>query len=207
VAGQAVVQPVLASELSQKFDDFDDAIARGPTEMPGIFAPYNFPTIAECFIVGISPTRGPEAYVFRTADDLPLGVTEAEARAAGYYDRKPFQFMKLNGVVCVPAPDRETVLAANNTGISPDHDPERVTWGLHKALQMQRSMKLPPGIGSIGGFGQVTSVYPDRIEQRIVCRWPDDEVGAPLKPIKTDWKEWHRYHPMPGASQHRRRVK
>jgi hypothetical protein len=66
-------------------------------------------------------------------------------------------------------------------------------------LEMQRQTKLPSDYGAIGGFAQCTTIYPDRIEQRILRRWHEDQVGQRLRPSKIDWPRWHAEHPKPGA--------
>jgi hypothetical protein len=63
---------------------------------------------------------------------------------------------------------------------------------------------LPADIGGIGGWGELTSISKDGIEQRVICRWPSDRLGAPLVVEPIDWAAWHKANPKPHAEAKRK---
>jgi hypothetical protein len=202
VSGIAVAQPILAVELGQKFATFDDVIEGAQEALPGILEPYHLPRGATIYLVGISAKQGPVAYTFRTDDSLPATGTREDAESSEYWGSAAFELVPVGDLCVMPNP-ADQVVPANFTGIRRDDDLETALWSLRKILTMQRATILPEGVGSIGGWGMVTSISADRIEQRIVVRWPADTVGAPLQPMPTDWTTWHRFNPRPGERRKR----
>ena len=53
------------------------------------------------------------------------------------------------------------------------------------------------GLGGVGGFAELTTVSRDGVTQRIIDRWPGDEIGGPLHPVPNDWTAWRRLNPAP----------
>jgi hypothetical protein len=192
---------LLGTALSQEFSSFDDLIARRDSKLPQMVAGCGIPTGADVLLVGISEQRGPESYVFRINDDLPLTTSREEAEASAYWADRPCELIKLPAVVMTPVPPPEMSIAANWEGIDVDADPELVIWSLRKHLEMQRQIVLPEGIGGIGGHGQLTTISADGITQRIIQRWPEDKIGARLRPCPIDWKKWHADNPKPGTGR------
>jgi hypothetical protein len=97
-------------------------------------------------------------------------------------------------------------IAAGYEGIDVDADPNAVMWSVRKVLAMQRHMPLPDGIGGIGGWAELTTVSAGGVSQRIVDRWPEDQVGAPLHHGPIDWDRWHVDNPKPGTSRLKREM-
>ena len=196
-AGNGAMAPLFGWSLSQAFSTFDQAVDNAEQKLPDLAANYNLPNGAQLFFVGIS-SRGPEAYVARTDDRLPAGVTREEMEQNEYWVGM-YELVKLPDQIQSPVPN-DQVVAANYEGFDPDEPPESVLWSIRKMLEMQRQTKLPHGVGAIGGFGQCTTVYRDRVEQKVLCRWPEDKIGTRLQPPPIDWSQWHRDNPKPGAS-------
>jgi hypothetical protein len=141
--------------------------------------------------------------LFRTDNSLPAIGTRAEVEASPYW-APPYTVVKLEDeILMMPVPANQ-VEPAHYEGVDLDAEPAEVIWSLHKILEMQRHMDLPSEIGGIGGFGTVTSIYPDRIEQRVLVRWPEDRIGGRLRPEPLDWDRWHRENPKPGVSRIKR---
>jgi hypothetical protein len=118
-----------------------------------------------------------------SVDELAEAATPAETH------RKPLKLFK---------PGETSGL--NDHGLEEHHDvshedPATVVWSIRKIIEMQRHMNLPPEIGGIGGFAQIATVSAIGIEQRIIQRWPEDRVGAQLRPAPINWAEWHASNP------------
>lgn len=197
-AGNAATVPLFGWSLSQEYATFDEAVANAELTLPKLAVQYELPNGAQLFFVGMS-SRGPEAYVARTDNRPPPGITVEEMERNPYWGRL-YQLIKLPDQVQSPVPD-DQVIPAHYEGVDPNDSVESALWSIRKMLEMQRQTKLLDGIGAIGGFGQVTTIYADRIEQRILCRWPDDKIGAVLKPYPIDWNEWHAANPRPVANR------
>jgi hypothetical protein len=195
-AGNGGATILLGTALSQEFQSFDSVI-EGSDKLPQIVGSCGLPTGADVLLVGISEKRGPECYLFRTNDDLPLTTTRENAEASPFWPRNACELVKLPDIIMTPIPN-DQIVPALFEGIDLDADPELVIWSLRKHLEMQRQMKLPPGIGGIGGFGQVTTISAAGITQRMLQRWPD-KVGSTLHPERIDWAQWHLDNPKPGA--------
>jgi hypothetical protein len=195
--GNSGTQKFLARELAHTFGGFDEFVDGAEHVLPGLLRDRDWPT-AELIVAGISAERGPEAWSFVTDNKPPPGMTEEEA-AATKYRAEPLKLVKLGAVVMTPVP-ADQVQAANWQGIKPDAPFDEVLWSLRKLITMQRHTALPDEVGGIGGFGTVTSVYADRIEQRVVVRWPEDQIGTKLQPAPIDWGAWHRDNPPPSVT-------
>jgi hypothetical protein len=197
-AGNAAATPLFGWDLAQQFASFDDLIRDGEAVLPELSRSFGLPSAATMIFAGISAERGPEAYSFRTEDVVPPMSTREELEASECYDA-PFKLVKLPAVVMTPVPSDQSI-AAGYAGLDVDADPESALWSMRKVLTMQRHMKLPEGLGGIGGFGQLTTISADGIAQRIIQRWPD-VLGAPLRPGPIDWKQWHLDNPKPGTGR------
>lgn len=198
-AGNAAAAPLFGWSLAKQFATFNDMVRDAEAELPGLTKSYGLPNAATVIIAGISEDRGPEAYSFRTDDDVPPMNTRAELEASECYDA-PFKLVKLPGVVMTPViTDNQTIICSGYEGIDQTADPEDVIWSIRKMLHMMRHMKLPEGLGAIGGFAEITTISGGGITQRIVERWPD-ALGAAIRPGPIDWKAWHLDNPKPAAA-------
>jgi hypothetical protein len=208
-AGSALM--VLAPWLAREFTSFDDFIERGNSVLPKIVIHWQYTlerfgygvsaVCSEIIVAGISKT-GPQAFTFRTGNELPPNTTREEAEASPYWSENFAQLIELPDSIMTPVPD-DQVVPANWEGFSLDDSTAVTHWSLLKVLHMQRhSTLLPKDIGGIGGWGQVTSIFPHHcIEQKILCAWPEDKTGEKIRPGPLDWKKWHRKFPKPGAAK------
>lgn len=195
--GNGAISILFAQSLSEKFSSFDDFIERSEQHLPTMMKSWGIeiPFEAHIIVAGISEQNGPEAYAFRTGDCIPATGTAADVEASDCYDA-PFKLVKLPNVVMSPTAD-DQVHAAGYDGIDPTDRPSAVVWAMRKVLEMQRHTTLPDDIGGIGGWGQLITISKYAIRQRIIARWPDDQVGGALRPPAVDWEAWHRENPRP----------
>jgi len=193
--------------LAQQFASWDELIdgaEQGLSKMADIVEEYGL-SHATVLLAGISAKRGPEAYTLQTTQTLPPGVSREEAEASLYF-RPPYVLTKLPDVIMTPVAPAEMAIAAGYEGIDVDADPELVIWSIRKVLTMQRHMPLPDGIGGIGGFAELTTISAEGVTQRIIERWPEDQIGAPLHHGPCDWDRWHADNPKPGMSRLKRKI-
>ncbi len=201
--GASSLEMFLAPLLGQAFGSFDDFAERGDAELPRLvedcrsFLAANGlpPTASEVVIAGVAK-GGPRVLSFRTSDELPPGVTREQAETSPYWAKRPAQLVELPPEIMTPVPS-DQVIPAGWEGFDAADSGDLVAWKMRKMLTMQRA-QFP----SIGGFGQLTTIYADRIEQRIICRWPD-KLGEPLQPERIDWPAWHAANPKPGDGRQR----
>jgi hypothetical protein len=59
-------------------------------------------------------------------------------------------------------------------------------------------------MAGIGGFGQVVTIFEDRIEERILQRWAEDKVWAFSQPTPIVWTRWHAENPKPAERKARK---
>lgn len=200
--GNAVAVPLFGWELAQHFASWDELIENGADAMSrlaGIVDVHGIPH-ASVLLAGISAQRGPEAYTFQTTVEVPPGMTREEAESSPYF-QPPYVLVKLPDVIMNPVAPPEISIAAAYEGIDTEADPEAVAWSIRKVLAMQRGMELPEGIGGIGGWAELSTVSEVDVTQRVIERWPEDRIGAPLHHGPIDWKAWHRSNPKPGQSR------
>jgi hypothetical protein len=199
-AGNAAATPLFGWSLAQNFLTWDDMVVGAEAILPGLARSYGLPTGADVLLAGVSAERGPEAFCFRLDESLPLNSSRQEVEASPFYD-EPFKLVKLPDLVMSPAP-YDQVIPANYEGLEPVCDSETLVWSLRKILTMQRHMALPSGIGGIGGFGALTTITREGIEQRVIERWSQDRIGTPVRPGSIDWDRWHNNNPKP-RKQHK----
>lgn len=198
-AGSAGATPWLALELAQHFSGWDDLIDNPSPRLPGIVARCGIEIGTDVMIVGVSKTRGPEAYSFRLNDELPLTSCREEVEASPYWASSPGELVKLPDLIMTPVPSCQ-VAAAHYEGIDLDAEPADVIWGMRKIVNMQRQIDLP-GIGGIGGHALLTTLSIDGVTQGVVETWSEDQIGETLCPAKIDWKKWHAENPKPGSAR------
>lgn len=197
----------LAAALAIKLPTFDDVIEHAEELMPSLVAELDLSgfdgdtTTIELVMTGFSKRRGaPEAYVVRTTDALPPGMTRADLDAfiaaeslAGRetFFPKAFKMIRLDDVVCAPIVDKELRRQSGYCGVDKDDPLDQVTTDMLMAIECQRQ-QLDPGNGRsiVGALACLTIITPDGIEQRIVKRWESDVIGQYIEPRPIDWKAW-----------------
>jgi hypothetical protein len=198
--GTSIAVPLLGTQLSYKFSDFDSLIAGVESALPAIVDEFVYDINAELFLVGWSAKReAPESYVILTMDDLPMHCTEEQAevaRSGGLMPGGPFQLLKLPKITQGPPPQEVMSVRAFYSGIDVNSHPNVVVKSLRKMLEMQRHDLRADGIHWVGGFGQLTTITPTEITQRILQTWPD-KPGERIKDLEIDWLEWCRKNGMP----------
>ncbi|GMO21763.1 hypothetical protein [Bradyrhizobium ottawaense] len=142
--------------------------------------------------------------------DLPLIVEQFKLRPfeltlAGFFKGQPMVFFirtpgehnSMGGdwpayLVCPvgptlfgPWPSDELIAASGFVEPDPDGEPEQITGGLRKLLELQRRTPAEDGFPRVGGFAELTVIRPDGIEQQILCRWPEDRIGHRMS---TNWE-------------------
>jgi hypothetical protein len=195
--GNAAVTILLGEVISGEFATFDDFVDGADDFLPDFLPRCGIPTAAEVIVAGFSRLRGPEAYSFRVGDDVPPVNSAEEVAGSPYWQREQYKLLKLPSQLVLSPQPVDQVVPAHWQGCDLDADPEEALWSIRKMLQMQRHTELPEHIGGVGGFAQVTSVFSDRIEQRVVTRWSEDKVGVRLRPAPLDWTRWHQENPRP----------
>lgn len=200
--GSAFNIALFRAGLAQKFATWDAMIAHAESELPSIAESYGL-SWSSVLLAGISKERGPEIYQF--TNDVPPPDLIAEDASASPTFAAPYKLVKLPEVIVTPpVSDAGTIIAADWEGFDVDADPALVVWSMRKHLAMQRHMPLPVGVGGIGGFAELTTISPDGITQRIIERWPDDKIGAPLHHGPISWDQWDADNPKPGMSRLKR---
>jgi hypothetical protein len=148
-------------------------------------------TIAtDVWIVGWSKDlQGPDGFTIGM-DDLD----DWERRETGNpHAKRPFQIEPLHeiGINMNPCPSGAQLFEA----FHPNGLPEPVKMipdvDLVQLLEIQRRLTFrDQGWHFIGGYGFLTSVTADGINQRRVHSWPEDRVGEMIKPQPIDWLQW-----------------
>jgi hypothetical protein len=202
--GSAFNTTLFRSGLAEKFATWDEMIAGAEAELPQMVKDYGL-SWSTVVLAGISKERGPEIYQFSNDAPLPAHISQEEVDACPYFGT-PYKLMRLPDVIMTPPVPAETVVAADFEGIDVEADPELVVWSMRKHLVMQRYMPLPDDIGGIGGFAELTTISAEGVTQRVIDRWPEDKVGAPLHHGSIDWDRWHADNPKPGMRRIKREM-
>jgi hypothetical protein len=148
----------------------------------------------ELVLAGWSQERNrPETYLIRCDDELPPGSTQADVDAliasGGIYPGA-FELCELPAVVCGPMIRPEARQATGYSGIADHGSSTAALADMRLALETQRH---DPSLAfcCVGGFALLTTITPDRVNQEIVHRWPEDQIGQLIEPTPiTDWKTW-----------------
>ncbi len=196
--GNAAAYPIFGTYLALEFASFDDMIGGAEAMLPLIAEQVGLPTGADIILAGISAKRGPEAWMFKTDNRVPITNTREEAEASPFFP-EPFKLVRLPNNVQTPVP-ADQVIPANFEGFDVDADPAVVVWTLRKMLEMQHRMELPAGVGGVGGFAQLTTISEAGISQRLLQKWPEDRIGQCIKAPPIDWARWHRENPKPKSA-------
>lgn len=191
VRGQGVAGPVITYFLQLNYRTFDNVIDGIEGALPAIMEVNNLTGTVELLLAGFSEERGgPESYVIQTTDAKPVGVSDDEAAGAEYL-ADAYTLTRLPDIINGPVATSEMVQAAWFTGFTADDDPAKVISELEKLLEMQRRSIYGDGTHFIGGWGQLTTIRPDGIEQRILQKWSEDQVGELIQPQKIAWDSYN----------------
>lgn len=172
--GMVGVSEIAARVLPELFSNFGEMIAGIETELPRIVAKFKFKHSAELIMAGFS-ARGPETWFIKTAND-----------PKGPYWPAPNILIQMPNVCMGPVPCPDLVQTARFAAEPENDDPGSVARWLVQLLELQRHSEFD-GKHWIGGFGEVTTLTPDGIEQRMSQRWPEDRIGERIKPRAADW--------------------
>jgi hypothetical protein len=194
--GTTVMTPLLAWALSAKFATFDAAVAGTESVLPGIVEDFNLsPHHCELIIAGWSKQRNaPEVYVIKTTGEQPRYHSDehrSEVANGTRYLSEPMRLVRLPDLVAGPKLSPQIMAESGFPGIDLDHEPAEMVERLRFVLECQRHDPNPEGKCWVGGFVQITTVTPDRIEQRILHRWDEDTVGRLIEPAPPDWSQFH----------------
>jgi hypothetical protein len=198
---RGAARAVLVSQwLSGEFADFDAAIDGIEAVLPTFAAAADLHMDSELILAGWSASRSaPESYLITTGNELPVGTTEEQAAAAAHLPQA-FTLQRLPDTITGPVvQDFGVITDANFEGFDVDGPPDLAIWNLRKLIEMQRQTGHTNGVYWVGGFAQLATITPAGITQRILQRWPEDRIGAPMTPSPVDWAAWHRDNPKPGA--------
>lgn len=208
---------LLAAILGGLFQTFDELVSNIEYQLPLIcdeadelrseFAPR-----IELLLAGWSAERaGPETYFMQTESN-PWQPEPDETLAGEFLNPAPFTLRKLPEAFISPNIDPEDLRASLPPGrqINGVQNLDPAVDGL-RLLELQRAQRrelVPGGTQAhwIGGFGMLTSVRYDRVEQRVIGRW-NDEVGRLIDPPPVNWSEWNAAHRPPGAPEHLSRLR
>jgi hypothetical protein len=160
-AQEAVVQTAL-----EAFSGFSDMVAGIGDKLPHIVKRNRLKNPFELILAGFSTKRGePQSWFIQTPGS-PAGP--------GY--PPPYQIRRMPNVAIGPVPT-----VAGYETISENDEPETIANWLGKVLELQRH-SLFDGMHWIGGRGELTTITPRGIEQRGLRSWPEDRIGALIKP-------------------------
>lgn len=182
--GPAIPSTVLADRLSFLFGSFDEFVEGAERTLPDLVDTY-YPDLppTQFMIAGWSEARqAPESYILQTADEPEGGLSDDGVENGLAFEE--YQLVRLPDCIYGPAITMDARVAGFSDPNLED-DPAKVVAALQRAIQCQRETACD-GQYIVGGFAGLTTVWPDRIEQRVLMRWPEDEIGekiAPAKPV------------------------
>ncbi len=216
--GPSRATDIIAMCLGALFRDFDELVLGIEYQLPLIVEQTDelrseYAPRIELILVGWSAERGrPETYFMQTESN-PWQPEHGETLAGELQNPEPFKLQQQPECLISPNVDPEDMVEANKSlsrnvnGID-ELDPAIDGLRLLEVQRQQRRALVPGGAEAhwIGGFGLLTSVRCDRVEQRVIGRWPD-EVGQPILPEPVDWEIWNREHRLPGAPEHLSRLR
>jgi hypothetical protein len=122
--------------------------------------------------------------------------------------------MTNSSIIASPSFHGPVADAGEFLGLRSETSVEATIADLRIAIEVQRQFQANDGVHYIGAFGEVMIVRRGSIEQRLLCRWPDDKIGEKITPAPIDWPalraraaeiEWGPVHrpaagPMAGPS-------
>lgn len=205
--GPSLAAIELGYGLAMRFPTFDELLAGVEAIMPAEVAMLNLSHFdsgaaetIELVLAGFSASRGgPEAYLIRTTDHLPPGMSRqqfdamrAENIAAGrsVMSGAAYTLERLPNVAIAPNIPQEARTASGYAGIDPDEPDGTVMNDMLLAIELQRQ-QVENGAHFVGGMAVLTKITPTSTTQKVVKRWEGDQIGQPIEaePI-TDWKRW-----------------
>lgn len=196
----------LGIEIASSCRDFDTAKRELQSIAPGYFIKNEealrvtgYPDLEVFFFGWAEGAAVPSAWYMRCG--FPDSEFHSDTAKPGYRP-EPFKFVEVGKFVASPGVERKNMIAAGfpvevaAEDLIPEID-------LLHMIEMQRHFPSPLSMrtqfkdrnqANVGGYAQLTSIYADRIEQRILAQW-NDRVGSPIMPGEMDWKQWRNVHP------------
>ncbi|WP_314960957.1 hypothetical protein [Bradyrhizobium cosmicum] len=163
--GNAFGLDTAARELSRRASNFDELISIVSRDLPLIVDQFKLPSF-ELTLAGYFSGR-PMIFFIRTP---------GEHNSMG--DWPAYFVCPVGPTFFGPWPSDDLIAAAGFVEPDPDDEPEQIANSLRKLLELQRRTPAEDGFSRVGGFAELTVIRPDGIDRHILCRWPEDRVGA-----------------------------
>jgi hypothetical protein len=195
--GPSLAPALLGQHLALAFPTWDSMVQLVEDALPAMVdacAVLMQSGTIELVLAGWSQERErPETYLIRCDDELPPGATQADVDAliadGGIYPGA-FELCELPAVVCGPMIGHEAKQVTGYTGIAEHGSSVAALADMRLALETQRHDPTLP-FCCVGGFALLTTITPDKINQEIVHRWSEDQIGELIEPAPiNDWAAW-----------------
>ncbi|MGY8709530.1 hypothetical protein RAD16_27630 [Bradyrhizobium sp. 18BD] len=153
-------------ELTRRASNFDELVAIASRELPLIVEKFKLDRPFELNLAGFFNGR-PMVFFIRTA-----GGNDSSG------SNWPPYFIRLVGSTMFgPWPSDELIAASGYIEPDPEDTPENIVRRLRELLELQRRTPAEDGFPRVGGWGDLTVIRPDGIDQQMLCHWPQDRVG------------------------------
>ncbi|UFW82843.1 hypothetical protein BjapCC829_22910 [Bradyrhizobium barranii] len=156
-----------ARELTRRASSFDEMIGICYRELPLIVEEFKLDRPFELNLAGWFYGK-PMVFFVRTP-------SEHDSSGMGL---QPYLCLPVGPTLFGPWPSDELISAASFVKPDPDDTPENIVRGLCELIKLQRRVPADDGFSRVGGFAELTIVTPNGIDRQILCRWPEDRVGA-----------------------------
>lgn len=171
-----------ARELTRRASNFDELVGIASRELPLIVAEFKLDRPFELNLAGFFRGR-PMIFFIRTPG--------YDSSGSGW---PPYIVCPVGPTLFGPWPSGELISAAGFVEPDPDDAPENIARSLHKLLELQRRVQADDGLSRVGGFAELTTITPDKIEQRTLHAWDEDRIGQRMSAGPIDWPKWDREH-------------
>jgi hypothetical protein len=195
--GPSLAPALLGQHLALAFPTWDSMVQLVEDALPAMVdacAVLMRTGTIELVLAGWSQERErPETYLIRCDDELPPGTTQAGVDAliasGGIYPGA-FELRELPAVVCGPMIGPVAQRVTGYIEIADKGSSLQAIADMRLALETQRHDPTLP-FCCVGGFALLTTITPDRVEQKIVHRWAEDQIGELIEPTPiANWKAW-----------------
>lgn len=167
VRGPSTAGPFIAPVLGSNATSYDnlkataaETIRAAVDQLAPLFAGAPLAEKIDLLMAGISERDGPDAFLLTSY---------------GGFDTPAWTNIQLAGLSNLPGdPSIIAALGLRAGATAEDIDP------IAGGAAMLEAKRAQPSRYFVGCFGQATTVFRDRIEQRIIARWPDDVIGTKL---------------------------